>query len=159
MSGCRTANYRTVTTSHLFKAKAAAHGLCPNVRFRGGKQTLRGLVAMSASDPKRTLAVHCGNGFETIVHRDLINTLAARHKLPAVYFERLFVAAGGLISYGSDVVDQSRRAASYVDRVLKGEKLTFPCRRRPSSNWSSTSRPLRHLASPCRRPCSPAPTR
>jgi putative tryptophan/tyrosine transport system substrate-binding protein len=58
----------------------------------------------------------------TIVHRDLINTLAARNKLPAVYFERLFVAAGGLISYGSDVVDQSRRAASYVDRVLKGEK-------------------------------------
>jgi putative ABC transport system substrate-binding protein len=58
----------------------------------------------------------------TIVHRDLINTLAARHKLPAVYFERLFVAAGGLISYGSVVVDQSRRAASYVDRILKGEK-------------------------------------
>ena len=58
----------------------------------------------------------------TIAHRDLINTLAARHKLPAVYFERLFVAAGGLISYGSVVVDQSRRAASYVDRILKGEK-------------------------------------
>jgi putative ABC transport system substrate-binding protein len=57
-----------------------------------------------------------------IVHRDLINTLAVRHKLPAVYFERLFVAAGGLISYGLDVVDQSRRAASYVDRILKGEK-------------------------------------
>jgi putative tryptophan/tyrosine transport system substrate-binding protein len=55
-------------------------------------------------------------------HRDLIVTLAARHKLPAVYFTRLFVANGGLISYGSDPVDQYRRAASYVDRILKGEK-------------------------------------
>ena len=57
-----------------------------------------------------------------IVHRDLIITLAARHKLPAVYFERFFVAAGGLISYGPDFVDQYRRAAGYVDRILKGEK-------------------------------------
>ena len=55
-------------------------------------------------------------------HRDLIITLAARHKLPAVYFERFFVAAGGLISYGPDYVDQYRRAAGYVDRILKGEK-------------------------------------
>jgi putative ABC transport system substrate-binding protein len=58
----------------------------------------------------------------TIHHRDLIVTLAARHKLPAVYFERLFVAAGGLISYGADEIDNYRRAASYVDRILKGEK-------------------------------------
>ena len=57
-----------------------------------------------------------------IVHRDLIITLAARHKLPAVYSERFFVAAGGLISYGPDYVDQYRRAAGYVDRILKGEK-------------------------------------
>ena len=55
-------------------------------------------------------------------HRDLIVTLAARHKLPAVYSERFFVAAGGLISYGPDLVDQYRRAAGYVDRILKGEK-------------------------------------
>ena len=55
-------------------------------------------------------------------HRDLIVTLAARHKLPAVYWERLFVAAGGLISYGPDLVDQFRQAAGYVDRILKGEK-------------------------------------
>src|SRR5262245_57978606 len=58
----------------------------------------------------------------TAVHRDLIVTLAARHKLPAVYFERAFVTGGGLISYGPDVVDQYRRAAGYVDRILKGEK-------------------------------------
>jgi putative tryptophan/tyrosine transport system substrate-binding protein len=58
----------------------------------------------------------------SIVHRNLIITLAARHKLPAVYFRRLFVTGGGLISYGPDVVDQYRRAAGYVDRILKGEK-------------------------------------
>jgi putative ABC transport system substrate-binding protein len=56
------------------------------------------------------------------VHRDLIITLAARHKLPAVYFSRYFVTSGGLISYGVDQLDQHRRAASYVDRILKGEK-------------------------------------
>jgi ABC-type uncharacterized transport system substrate-binding protein len=56
------------------------------------------------------------------LHRDLIITLAARHKLPAVYFDRFFVTAGGLISYGPDLVDEFRRAASYVDRILKGEK-------------------------------------
>ena len=55
-------------------------------------------------------------------HRDLIIALAARHKLPAVYYERAFVAAGGLISYGSNFVDQYRQAAQYVDRILKGEK-------------------------------------
>ena len=57
-----------------------------------------------------------------VVHRNLIITLAAQHKLPAVYFERNFVASGGLISYGPEYLDQFRRAAGYVDRVLKGEK-------------------------------------
>ena len=56
------------------------------------------------------------------IHRDLIITLAARHKLPAVYGQRFFVTDGGLISYGPDLVDQYRRAAGYVDRILKGEK-------------------------------------
>jgi putative ABC transport system substrate-binding protein len=55
-------------------------------------------------------------------HRDLIITLAARHKLPAVYISRFFVTSGGLISYGADFIDQFRRAATYVDRILKGEK-------------------------------------
>src|SRR5215468_10801809 len=57
----------------------------------------------------------------SILHHDLFVSLAARHKLPAVYYERLFVAAGGLISYGPDRTDQYRRAAGYVDRILKGE--------------------------------------
>ena len=56
------------------------------------------------------------------LHRDLIITLAARHKLPAVYYERFFVAGGGLLSYGADYIDQYRQAAAYVDRILKGEK-------------------------------------
>jgi putative tryptophan/tyrosine transport system substrate-binding protein len=58
----------------------------------------------------------------SLVHRDLITTLAIRFKLPAVYGERSYVAVGGLISYGPNFVDQCRRAAGYVDRILKGEK-------------------------------------
>jgi putative ABC transport system substrate-binding protein len=58
----------------------------------------------------------------TLVHRHLIITLAARHRLPAVYPFRYFATSGGLISYGPDTVDQYRRAAGYVDRILKGEK-------------------------------------
>ena len=57
-----------------------------------------------------------------LIHRDLIIELAARHKLPAVYHERVFVTAGGLVSYGANFIDQYRLAAGYVDRVLKGEK-------------------------------------
>jgi len=57
-----------------------------------------------------------------IVHREPIITLAARHKLPAVYSGRFFVTAGGLTSYGPDSIDPHRRAAGYVDRILKGEK-------------------------------------
>jgi putative tryptophan/tyrosine transport system substrate-binding protein len=57
-----------------------------------------------------------------VIHRDLIVKLAARDKLPAVYFERFFVTGGGLISYGPDLVDQYRQATQYVDRILNGEK-------------------------------------
>jgi putative tryptophan/tyrosine transport system substrate-binding protein len=58
----------------------------------------------------------------TLVHRTAIIALAARHKLPAIYSDRHFVAAGGLISYGPDRIDEYRQAASYIDRILKGEK-------------------------------------
>ena len=58
----------------------------------------------------------------TIGHRKLIVALATRHKQPAIYFERFFAREGGLISYGPDITDQYRRAAGYVDRILKGEK-------------------------------------
>jgi putative ABC transport system substrate-binding protein len=84
-----------------------------------------------ASEIERTLTVfaHEPNGGLILTgsalsaaHGDLIVAIATRHKLPAVYFSRQFVDGGGLISYGPDTVDQFRRAASYVDRILKGEK-------------------------------------
>ena len=56
------------------------------------------------------------------VNRELIVALAARYKLPAVYYQRFFVTDGGLISYGPNTIDPYRRAAGYVDRILKGEK-------------------------------------
>ena len=59
-----------------------------------------------------------------VFHRDLIVEIAARHKLPAIYFERLYVSAGGLISYGPTLLDEHRDAAIYVDRILRGEKPT-----------------------------------
>jgi putative ABC transport system substrate-binding protein len=77
-------------------------------------------ITAFAGSPTRGLIV-TGSAL-TAVHHDLIVTLAARHKLPAVYFQRFFVTAGGLISYGDDYSDQFRRAAGYVDRILRGEK-------------------------------------
>ncbi|HXQ84027.1 MAG TPA: ABC transporter substrate-binding protein [Xanthobacteraceae bacterium] len=77
-------------------------------------------VAAFAREPNSGLIV-LASGL-SIVHRDLIIALAARNRLPAVYSLRLFVADGGLISYGPDTIDPYRRAAGYVDRILKGEK-------------------------------------
>ena len=77
-------------------------------------------VAAFAREPNGGLIVT--SSALSVAHRDLIVTLAARHKLPAVYYRRLYVTGGGLISYGPDVADQLRRAAGYVDRILKGEK-------------------------------------
>jgi putative ABC transport system substrate-binding protein len=61
-------------------------------------------------------------GPSTAVHRELIIAQATSHRLPAVYYDRFFVAEGGLISYGPDLVEQHRQAAAYVDRILRGEK-------------------------------------
>jgi hypothetical protein len=94
------------------------------------------------------------------LHRDLIITIAARHRLPTVYPFRYHVTSGSLISYGPDTIDPYRRAAGYVDRILKGEKpADLRCRCRPSTSWRSTSRPRRRSASKCRRRCSRARTR
>jgi putative ABC transport system substrate-binding protein len=89
------------------------------VNVRDADETERAVAAFVRS-PNGGLIV-TGSG-PASTHRDLIITLAARHKLPTVYFERNFVAAGGLVSYGPDFIDQFRRAAGYVDRILKGEK-------------------------------------
>ena len=77
-------------------------------------------LALFAQSPNSGLIVT--SSAQAISHRDLIIALAARHRLPAVYFGRFWAAAGGLISYGPDFLDQFRRAAGYVDRILTGEK-------------------------------------
>src|SRR5262245_1155848 len=80
----------------------------------------RGVEAFARSTNDGGLIVTAGG--LAAFHRELITTLAARYKLPGVYNNRTFVTAGGLISYGADLVDQYRRAAGYVDRILRGEK-------------------------------------
>jgi putative ABC transport system substrate-binding protein len=77
-------------------------------------------VAVFARESNGGLIVTSSSG--AVVHRELIIMLAARHRLPAVYPVRYFVTSGGMISYGPDTTDQYRRAAGYVDRILKGEK-------------------------------------
>jgi putative tryptophan/tyrosine transport system substrate-binding protein len=105
---------------------AAVQAVAPSLRMEVNPVNLR-----DAGEIERAVTAFAGaangglivtaNGAATF-HRDLIITLAARHKLPAVYWERLYVARGGLISYGPDVIDQYRQAAGYVDRILRGEK-------------------------------------
>jgi len=79
----------------------------------------RAVTAFARSGDRGLIVTASASAF---VRRELIVALAARHKLPAVYFQRPFVAGGGLISYGPDPIDPYRRAAGYVDRILKGEK-------------------------------------
>jgi putative ABC transport system substrate-binding protein len=92
---------------------------------------VRAVNVRDATEIERALGAfaHSGNAGLVVTasnsavgHRDLIVTLAARHKLPAVYFQRFLAAAGGLASYGPDLHDHYRRAAGYTDRILKGEK-------------------------------------
>ena len=105
---------------------AAIQAVAPSLRVEVTPIGLRdageieGAVAAFARSPNGGLVVTAGAA--TVLHSNLIITLAARHKLPAVYNERSFIAAGGLMSYGPDFIDQYRRAAAYVDRILKGEK-------------------------------------
>jgi putative ABC transport system substrate-binding protein len=89
------------------------------VNLVDGGEIDRGLTAFARS-PNGGLIV-TGSAL-AVVQRDLIIALAARLRLPAVYYDRYFVTAGGLISYGSNNVEQYRLAAAYVDRILKGEK-------------------------------------
>src|SRR5208337_1880346 len=79
-------------------------------------------IASEANDPKRRQAGLKFRSALTAFHTQLIIALAAQHKLPAVYYRPGYVAVGGLISYGYDLVDQYRGAAGYVDRILKDEK-------------------------------------
>jgi putative ABC transport system substrate-binding protein len=99
-------------------APSLGMGLTP-VGVSDAAEIERGITAFARA-PNGGLIV-TGNSL-TIAHRELIITLAMRHRLPAVYNSRLFVNDGGLVSYGSDSIDPYRRAAGYVDRILKGEK-------------------------------------
>jgi putative ABC transport system substrate-binding protein len=89
------------------------------VNMRDADETERAVAAFAHS-PNGGLIVTASAA--ATLHRNLIITLAARHKLPAVYYQRFYVTAGGLISYGPNYVDQYRQAAGYIDRILKGEK-------------------------------------
>jgi putative ABC transport system substrate-binding protein len=105
---------------------AAMQAMAPSLRVE-----VNPVNARDASEIERAVAAFAlsangglipASGGLALSHRDLIVTLAARHKLPAIYWDRFFVAAGGLISYGPDLIEQYRQAAGYVDRILKGEK-------------------------------------
>jgi ABC-type uncharacterized transport system substrate-binding protein len=141
---------------------AAIQAVAPSLRvevnpvnMRDAGEIERGLAAFARS-PGGGLIVTAGTAANR--HRNLIIALAARHKLPAVYYERYFVAAGGLISYGPDFVDQYRRAAGYVDRILKGEKpADLPgagsdkIRHSDQSQDCQSSRPNRAAGTSCTR--------
>jgi putative tryptophan/tyrosine transport system substrate-binding protein len=113
----------TATGTGFFAAIQAA-AQAPGVELSpigvGDAGEIEGGIATFARSPNGGLIVT--GSAQTAVHSNLIVTLAARHKLPAVYFARFVVAAGGLISYGPDFLDVHRRPAAYVDRILKGEK-------------------------------------
>ena len=115
-------------------------------------------VTTFASSPNDGLIVTTGQ--LTTVHRDLIVALVARHKVPAVYPDRFYVIAGGLISYGPDRIDFiGARPGTSTASSRARSRPTCRCRRRRSMNSSSISRLPRRLASTCRRNCSRAPTR
>jgi putative ABC transport system substrate-binding protein len=105
---------------------SAVQAMAPSVRvevtpvsMRNAEEIERFLEAFARTPSGGLIVTTSGSAY---VYRDLIVTLASRHKLPAVYYEHVFVAAGGLMSYGPDFVEQHRQAAHYVVRILKGEK-------------------------------------
>jgi putative tryptophan/tyrosine transport system substrate-binding protein len=120
----RAAVIRDSTTTGGVGQFAAIQSMAPSLGVEA--------VAVNVRDPgeiERTIADfgRSANGGLAMVHRELIATLAARYRLPAVYWDRAPVSAGGLISYGADLRDQYRQAAAYVDRLLKGEQpATLP---------------------------------
>jgi len=106
--------------SRSFPYGASQSGRCREGCAIGGIIVTAREMATFARSPNGGLVVT--GSARTVLHRDLIIALAAQHRLPAVYYEHYYVVAGGLISYGPNNVDEFRRAASYVDRILKGEK-------------------------------------
>ena len=122
----RAAVLRDVTQGTGTSQFAAIQAVAPSLRMEVNPVNMR-----DAGEIERAVAAfaHTGNGglivtagAVTLRHRELIVALAARHRLPAVYFFRIFATGGGLVSYGPNPVDPYRQAAGYVDRILKGEK-------------------------------------
>ena len=122
----RVAVLRDATQGFAISEFAVIQAVAPSLRVEVSPVDMRDAgeieraVAAFARAPNGGLIVT--GSAAGVRYRDLIVTLAAKHKLPAIYFERFFTAAGGLASYGPDNVDAFRRAAGYVDRILKGEK-------------------------------------
>jgi putative ABC transport system substrate-binding protein len=122
----RAAVFRDPTQGGGTSQFAVIQAVAPSLRVEVTPVNMR-----DAGEIERTVAAFAGSpnaglimtsGPSARLHRDLIITLAVRHKLPAVYYERSYAAGGGLISYGPDFLDQYRLAAGYVDRILRGEK-------------------------------------
>jgi putative ABC transport system substrate-binding protein len=122
----RVAVLRDATQATAMSVFAAIQSAAPSLRMEVIPVNLRSAEEIEQSVESFARTPNGGlipaPSAEIVRHRDLIVTLAARYKLPAVYWDRFFVAAGGLMSYGPDLVDQFRQAAGYVDRILKGEK-------------------------------------
>jgi putative ABC transport system substrate-binding protein len=122
----RVAVLRDTTVGSATSQFAAIQAVAPSLRVEVNPVNMRDApgiehaVAAFARAPNGGLIVPPGPA--AWLFRDLIVMLAARHKLPAVYFDRSLVAAGGLVSYGADEIDQYRRAVGYIDRILRGEK-------------------------------------
>src|SRR5262249_8638505 len=100
-------------------AASAARMEAIPISTRDASEIERGVTTFAGS-PNGGLILAAGPG--ALRYPDLIVSLAARHKLPAVYYERFFVTHGGLVAYGMDLQDHYRRSAGYVDRILRGEK-------------------------------------
>src|SRR5262249_37217197 len=122
----RTAVFRDPTSAPQIGLLGGIQSVAPSLRVEVSLIDIRDAgeidraVAVFAHEPNGGQMVL--SGALTLLHRELIITLAARHRLPTVYTDRAFVSAGGLTSYGPNRVEQYRPAAGYVDRILKGEK-------------------------------------
>jgi ABC-type uncharacterized transport system substrate-binding protein len=115
-----TANPAGIALFGIIQAMAPSLGMeVTPINMRDAGELERSVAAFARAPNGGLILTPSG---PSLLHRDLIVTLAAQYKLPAVYFERSSVAAGGLVFYGADFVDQYRQAATYVDRILNGEK-------------------------------------
>jgi len=124
--------------------------LAPNILFASGTLSVTAQIKAFARSPNGGIILSPNAASLPAGHK-LIITLAAQLKLPAVYPTRYMVGEGGLMSYSNDSIAGSRRAADYVDRILKGEKpADLPVQQETKIELSSTSRPQRRWASTCR---------